>query len=692
MHLYPSDTTDKLEFDQVKKSVAEVCRNPAAAQRVNALMPAETPELIAELLMQTREFLATVSNGLYFPDPNCEDISRELALLSVPGSVLHEQQFMDIKAVADAANTLIEWLADKADVYPTLYTRTENIPLENSISREIDQILDQHGLVRSNASAELASIRKGLATARRDHERIFNQALNRLRRAGILADTGETFINGRRVLSVLSENKRDVKGIIHGYSKTGKATYIEPGETVESGNEITLLESEEKREIHRILRELTQTVRGSKHLLDDYFELLVHMEVTRAKAVWANRNNASVPTFGKRPGIRLFHAFHPVLAERNRQAGKPTVPLNLTLDPRKSIIIISGPNAGGKSVSLKTVGLLQLMIQSGMPVTADERSEFGYFRNLLTDIGDSQSIEYELSTYSSRLIKMKHFLQRAGKQTLFLIDEFGTGSDPELGGAVAEVILEELASSQSYGIITTHYGNIKVAGENLETVENACMLFDDDTLKPLYKLETGKPGSSYTFVIAEKSGLGKHLISRAKDKVDGDKIRLDYILNSLQFKRNKLNEELKALQERQAKTEAAKTDFISKKEKLDERLDKLKSNREEDLKLIELGRKLKALTDEWEAEKDKKKVIAKFVKLAGWQKAKVAEEKEKQKKENTREKVIARKLAEISVGSTVRLNGGRELGKVQELKGSKAKVLFGIMVTEVSVENLEAMP
>lgn len=692
MHLYPSDTTDKLEFDLVKKSVADVCRNPAASQRVLALMPAETPEQIAELLAQTREFLANVSNGLYFPDPNCEDISRELALLAVPGSVLHEQQFMDIKAVADAANTLIEWLADKADAYPTLHACIENIPLENSISREIDKILDLHGLVRSNASAELASIRKGLATARREHERIFNQALNRLRRAGILAETGETFINGRRVLSVLSENKRDIKGIIHGYSKTGKATYIEPGETVESGNEITLLESEEKREIHRILRELTHTVRGSKHLLDEYFDLLVHMEMTRAKAVWATRNSATVPVFGKKPGIRLFHAFHPVLAERNRASGKTTVPLNLTLDPKKSILIISGPNAGGKSVSLKTVGLLQLMIQSGLPVTADERSEFGYFRNLLTDIGDSQSIEYELSTYSSRLIKMKHFLQRAGKQTLFLIDEFGTGSDPELGGAVAEVILEELAASHSYGIITTHYGNIKVAGESLETVENACMLFDDETLRPLYKLEIGKPGSSYTFVIAEKSGLGKHLISRAKDKVDGDKIRLDYILNSLQFKRNKLNEELKALQDRQAKTEAAKTDFLSKKEKLDERLDKLKSNREEDLKLIELGRKLKALTDEWEAEKDKKKVIAKFVKLAGWQKAKVAEEKEKQRKENTREKVIARKLAEISVGSSVRLNGGREIGKVQELKGSKAKVLFGIMVTEVSVENLEVMP
>lgn len=692
MHLYPSDTTDKLEFDHVKKSMAEVCRNPAAAARIHGLMPEESAEYISELLQQTREFLGTLQNGLYFPDPNSEDISRELSMLAVPGSVLHEKQFMDIKAVADTATTLIEWLTEKAEVYPTLYAITEGIPVESAISREIDAVLDTHGMVRSNASSELAAIRKDLHVARREHERIFNHVLNRLRKAGSLADTGETFINGRRVLSVLSEHKREIKGIIHGYSKTGKATYIEPGETVETGNEITLLESEERREIHRILRELTHVIRAHKHLLDDYFELLLHLEVTRAKAVWAVRNNAFVPLFGKKPGIRLIHAFHPVLAEKNRQIGKTTVPLNLVLDPHKSIIIISGPNAGGKSISLKTVGLLQLMVQSGMPVTADERSEFGYFRNLLTDIGDSQSIEYELSTYSSRLIKMKHFLQRAGKNSLFLIDEFGTGSDPELGGAMAEVILEELAASKSYGIITTHYGNIKVAGENLEAVENASMLFDDNTLKPLYKLETGKPGSSYTFVVAEKSGIAKHLIARAKSKVGSDKIRLDSILGSLQHKRNKLNEELKTIQEKKSKTEKAKEDFLNQKEKLEERLEKIKANREEDLKLLELGRRMKALTEEWESGGDKKSIIAKFVKLAGWQKAKIAEEKEKKRKENTREKIIARKLEQMSVGSSVRMSGGREVGKIMELKGNKAKVQFGIMMMDVSVENLEVMP
>lgn len=689
MHIYPADSTEKLEFGLVKKAITEFCRNPAAARRIQELIPQEEAEYIQTLLQQTKEYLSVLSNGLYFPDPNCEDISRELSMLAVPGSVLFEKQFMDIKAVADGANALIEWLGDKADAYPALHACVTDIPLENDISNEIDKVLDAHGIVRSNASHELSAIRKELAVARREHERLFNHALNKQRKAGILADTGETFINGRRVLSVLSENKREIKGIIHGYSKTGKATYIEPAETVESGNDITLLESEEKREIHRILRELTHTIRSRKHLLDAYFELLVHMETTRSKAAWGNRNGACVPIFGKKSGIRLVHALHPVLAEKNQKLGKPTIPLDLILDTKKSIIIISGPNAGGKSISLKTVGLLQLMIQSGIPVTCDERSEFGYFRNLLTDIGDSQSIEYELSTYSSRLIKMKHFLQKAGKSTLFLIDEFGTGSDPELGGAMAEVILEELAASRAFGIITTHYGNIKVAGESLESVENACMLFDDDTLKPMYKLETGKPGSSYTFAVAEKSGLGKHLIARAKDKVDGEKIRLDTILNSLQFKRNKLNEELKTMQRKVDEAEKARKEFAEEKEKLSEKLSKLKLSREEDQKLMELGRRMKALTEEWEEEKDKKKVIAKFVKLAGWQKAKIAEEKEKFKKANTREKIIAKKLAEISVGSSVRMKGSNEIGKVQHIKGSKAKVLFGIMVTEVSVENLE---
>lgn len=689
MYLYPADTIEKLEFDLVRKSMAEVCRNPAAAARILAALPLSGPREIEIHLAETSEYLNTLTHGLTFPDPNCEDISRELALLSVPGSVLQEKMFMDIKAVADTANRLTLWLKDKKEAYPALYSRVENLEPDEYISSEIDAVLDMHGIVRSNASHELSSIRSSLSKTRREHDRIFNQVLNKCRKAGILAETGETFINGRRVLSLLSENKREIKGIIHGYSKTGKATFIEPGETVESGNEITLLESEEKREIHRILRELTQTIRSRIHILTTFFELLVHMEYTRTKAQWALRNDAVIPNFGRTKGVRLLQAVHPILVINNKKNGKNTIPLSVVLDPRKSILIISGPNAGGKSVALKTVGLLQLMVQSGMPVTADPRSEFGFFRNLLTDIGDSQSIEYELSTYSSRLIKMKHFLQRAGKQTLFLIDEFGTGTDPELGGAMAEVILEELADSGSFGVITTHYGNIKVAGENLEKTENACMLFDDETLKPLYKLETGKPGSSYTFVIAEKSGLPRQLIGRAKEKVSGDKVRLDGILNSLQFKRNRLNEEIKRARENAEKAEKAKAAFEEKKERMDEKWEKLKANREDEQKLIELGRKMKALTEEWEKEKDKKKVIAKFVKQAGREKAKQAEEREKKRKENTREKIIARKLEEIKPGSRVRLKGGREAGEVQELKGAKAKVIFGNWVTEVSVENLE---
>lgn len=692
MYLYPHDTLEKLEFDAVRRSMAELCRNPAAAARMLSAMPLSNPKAIETHLAETSEYLNTLANSLSFPDPNCEDISRELALLNVPGSVLQEKMFMDIKAVADAANRLTTWLKDKKEAYPALYARVENLEPDEYISSEIDAVLDMHGIVRSNASHELASIRTSLTKMRREHDRIFNQALSKCRKAGILAESGETFINGRRVLSLLSENKREIKGIIHGYSKTGKATFIEPGETVETGNEITLLESEEKREIHRILRELTHTIRGRKHLLTDFFELLVHMEYTRGKAQWAVRNEAVIPLFGKTGGIYLMQAVHPILSINNKKSGKTTVPLNVMLNAKKSILIISGPNAGGKSVALKTVGLLQLMVQSGMPVTADARSEFGYFRNLLTDIGDNQSIEYELSTYSSRLLKMKHFLQRAGKQTLFLIDEFGTGTDPELGGALAEVILEELAASDSFGVITTHYGNLKIAGEKLEKVENACMLFDDETLKPLYTLETGKPGSSYTFVIAEKSGLPKAIIGRAKQKVSGEKVRLDGLLNSLQLTRNRLNEEMKKARESAEMAEKAKAAFEEKKERMDEKWQKLKANRDEDQKLMELGRKMKALNEEWEKEKDKKKVIAKFVKQAGRERAKQSEERTKKRKESTREKIIARKLEEIQIGSRVRMKGSREAGEVQELKGPKAKVIFGNWVTEVSVENLEALP
>src|SRR5690606_21889865 len=437
-------------------------------------------------------------------------------LLKLDGSVLDEKQCLAILAMLEAANGFIRFMRDKKTIFPTLSALCEFLEEEKQLPATILSIIDEHGLVRSSASPQLASIRKELQTKRRENERIFQSILSKLRKAGVLADIEESFMNGRRVVSIVSESKREVRGVIHGSSQTGKATFIEPGETVEINNEIIYLESDERQEIRRILRELTKQLRNKYEVLKKFFDLLVHLDFTRAKTLLARELDANVPHFQEKPIISIVNGRHPILVRKNRESGKEVVPLSLHLDNKKSILIISGPNAGGKSIALKTIGLSQLMIQSGIPVCCEPQSEFGFFTNIMTDIGDSQSIEYELSTYSSRLIKMRRFVERAGKNTLVLIYEFGTGTDPELGGAMAEVILEELANSKSYGIITTHYGNIKIAGEELTSVQNACMLFDDRTLEPMYKIEIGKPGSSYTFVIAEKSGIPRELINRAK--------------------------------------------------------------------------------------------------------------------------------------------------------------------------------
>ncbi|HEY8365890.1 MAG TPA: MutS2/Smr-associated SH3 domain-containing protein [Bacteroidia bacterium] len=689
MFVYPKDTGEKLEFDQILMAISGYARLKSAKELSQVLRPYKSYDEAKRALLETGEMLQSYVQGLSFPDISCPEVGKEIQLLKLDGSVLDEKQCLAILAMLEAANGFIRFMRDKKTIFPTLSALCEFLEEEKQLPATILSIIDEHGLVRSSASPQLASIRKELQTKRRENERIFQSILSKLRKAGVLADIEESFMNGRRVVSIVSESKREVRGVIHGSSQTGKATFIEPGETVEINNEIISLESDERQEIRRILRELTKQLRNKYEVLKNFFDLLVHLDFTRAKTLLARELDANVPHFQEKPIISIVNGRHPILVRKNRESGKEVVPLSLHLDNKKSILIISGPNAGGKSIALKTIGLSQLMIQSGIPVCCEPQSEFGFFTNIMTDIGDSQSIEYELSTYSSRLIKMRRFVERAGKNTLFLIDEFGTGTDPELGGAMAEVILEELANSKSYGIITTHYGNIKIAGEELKSVQNACMLFDDRTLEPMYKIEIGKPGSSYTFVIAEKSGIPRELINRAKEKVDSNKVKLDHILNVLQKRRNDLNDQIRKTDALQKELEEQKEKTKDLEEKLKKRLSDIKERREDDVKWIALGKKLADLSEKWEKTSNKKEVIADFVKLMGKEKARITEEKKRLAKENTLEKILERKRKIIVVGAEVRMTGTKQKGTVIEITGNKARVEFGMIKSVISLENLE---
>lgn len=689
MFVYPKDTGEKLEFDQILSAISGYARLKTTKEFALSLRPYKSFDEAKKALLETGELLNSYVQGLSFPDISCPELSKEIQLLRLEGSVLDEKQCLSILAMIESANGFIHYMSDKKSIFPSLSSLCAHVEIEKQLPANITAIIDEHGVVRSSASPALSTIRKELQTKRRENERLFQSILSKLRKAGVLADIEESFMNGRRVVSIVSESKREIKGIIHGSSQTGKATFIEPGETIEINNEILSLEVDERQEIRRIIRELTKQLRGKYQVLKDFFDLLVHLDFTRSKVLLARELDANVPHFQEKPIISIVHGRHPILVRKNKGSGKQVVPLSLHLDNKKSILIISGPNAGGKSIALKTIGLFQLMIQSGIPVCCEPQSEFGFFTNIMTDIGDSQSIEYELSTYSSRLIKMRRFIERAGKNTLFLIDEFGTGTDPELGGAMAEVILEELAHSKSFGIITTHYGNIKIAGEELKSVQNACMLFDDRTLEPMYKIEIGKPGSSYTFVIAEKSGIPRELINRAKEKVDTNKVKLDHILNVLQKRRNDLNDQIRKQDVLQKEIADQKEKTEDLEEKLKKKLSEIKDRREDDVKWITLGKKMSDLSEKWEKTANKKEVIADFVKLMGKEKARLTEEKKRLAKENTIEKILERKRKIIVVGAEVRMIGAKQKGMVIEITGNKARVEFGMIKSVISLENLE---
>ncbi len=565
----------------------------------------------------------------------------------------------------------------------------------------IDLVLELNGFVKSNASKELLAARKALSEARQKANKVFEAALRKYKKLGWLREFDESYYNDRRVLAVVAEHKRQIPGTLHGTSETGSTAFIEPAQMVPLNNDIAEARQRESREEIRILRALTADLRAYKGILESYETALGFLDFTFAKARYALEIDAVKPVISRGKEIELIDAMHPVLLAQNKREGKTTVPLTLNLDHKQRILIISGPNAGGKSISLKTLGLLQLMFQSGLLIPAEEHSRMAVFKQIFVDIGDDQSIAYELSTYSSRLLKMKHFLMQAHKNTLFFIDEFGTGSDPELGGAIAEVILEELSQTGAFGIITTHYSNIKIMAENHAHMRNGCMLFDEQSLEPKYQLHIGHAGSSYTFEVAQKIGLDKKLIERAKDKLDDKKVKFDQLLITLQAKKNALNKETHILQTEKGRVRQEIDSYQRESENFKQKQDDL--NFSENKQLIEKGKKYDALIESWQ-EKGKRKDLAHRLTLQAEKEAsrkkeadvvgKLREKKERirRQKENKRgKKQIEKKLSEkpLKIGDRVRLKESRQEGTVEEITKNKATVVFGMIKTIVALEKLQ---
>lgn len=689
MKLFGDDTLALFEFDRVRDRVEHHCRSASGKRKALELAPIADRDYLTLVLKQVDEFKQTLNQHGYFPDLTFEDFEEESQLLLISGSMLLEVQFSKLRSASVSINAILKFLNDRKASYPNLLLLTQNVYITQEIIEAIDAIIDAHAQVKSSASPTLQDIRNQLSSKRREADKRFRSFILDLKKKGWLRDNEENFYNNRRVLAMPSEYKREVKGIVHGKSESGKTTFVEPEALVELNNEIAELEQDERYEINRLLRELTDTLRPFSALIRAYHEVLTAFDLVRAKANFALEIKANLPQLSKNSVVRLVNAYHPLLYLQNRIQNKEIIPLSIELKQDSRIVIISGPNAGGKSITLKTVGLLQIMLQSGLLVPAEEKSEMCFFNHLLADIGDSQSIEYALSTYSSRLIRMNQFLRMANNRTLILIDEFGTGTDPELGGAIAEVVLEELNKRKAFGVFTTHYTNIKLLADHLDGVRNASMLFDPETLQPKYKLISGQPGSSYTFEVAERIGLPKHVLDRAKKKVQQDKIKLNAMLSTLHSQKVQLEQQLHSLKNKEDRTTASAEKFEQLREKLESKLEQEKSKRDENRKLLELGRRMQILAEDWDKSKDKKPIIKKFVGQMTAEKKKKAADNAPEKIEKRRQALIEKLKKEIQIGSKVRMLKGKQIGIVEQIRKNIIYVNFGSMLAKVAIENLE---
>ena len=487
-------TLKDLEFHTVLEAVSASCTTEPGMEKALEISPYKDKDELMEALRQTSEYVASFDNNNALPNHGFEPITNDIKFLAIEDSYLDAPAFRKIGVLSDTVNTLIKFLEKFNDYYPTLNAMALRVEYTKEVLKSIDKVVDKYGELKDDASPELQNIRREMGLIKGKINQSFAMALSQYNGMGYLDDIKESVVENRRVLAVLAAYRRKVKGSILGSSKTGSITYIEPEATLRYSRELNNLEYEEKEEAKRILKQLSDTIRPYVPLLYDYQDFLTDIDVISAKAKYARRINGLLPHITEEKRLYFREAFHPILYLNNKKKNEVTYPQTIKLTQENRIIVISGPNAGGKSITLKTIGLLQLMLQSGLLIPVHERSETFLFDRIMTDIGDNQSIENHLSTYSYRLKNMNYFLRKCNDKTLFLIDEFGTGSDPELGGALAETFLEEFYHREAFGIITTHYTNLKILANELPFATNANMLFDEKSLEPMYKLILGQAG------------------------------------------------------------------------------------------------------------------------------------------------------------------------------------------------------
>jgi DNA mismatch repair protein MutS2 len=716
---YPENFELKIGFDRIREMLKEKCLSNMGLEWVDEMQFQNDFDNIVIQLGEVDEFCRIVREFDSFPSGHFYDLREALQKIRIEGRFLETSELFDLKRSLESLRAIVFFFnKQNSEVFPLLKKKTASVQVYPYIYDRIDSILNKFGQIRDNATPELAKIRKEILARQANMTKRLHAILKQAQKDGLVEEDATVSIrDGRAVIPISAGNKRKLKGIIYDESSTGKTSYVEPNEIVEMNNEIRELEYAERREIVRILTDFSNDIRP---YIDDLFysyNFLGEIDFIRSKALLAVEFSAIKPDFSANPVIDWFQAIHPLLMKTLKREKRKIVPLNIRLTPEKHILLISGPNAGGKSVCLKTVGLLQYMLQCGLLIPISEGSRTGIFDMIFIDIGDEQSLENDLSTYSSHLLNMKHFVKFSNENTLILIDEFGTGTEPMLGGAIAESILDKLNQMRTFGVITTHYTNLKHFASSAEGIENGAMLYDSQNMNPLFQLEIGKPGSSFAFEIARKIGLPEDILEKATEKIGKDHIDFDRNLRQInrdkrywESKREKIRKVEKIIDEMAASYET------ELKETQKQRKEIMKKAKEEAEQLLfGVNKRIENTIHEIkkeQAEKEKTRLAREnLVNLkteieektladdkAIDQKIKKLQEREKERNErrpNKPAQVITPEIQEenneLKLGDKVRIAGQHTVGDLIEINKKNAVIAFGQLITSLPIDQIERL-
>ena len=741
--IYPNNFEQKIGFNEIRNLLRERCLSTLGKEQVEKLHFSDNAEEVNEWLLQTREFRRLLEEVEDFPLQYFYDVRESIVRIRIENTHLEEDELFDLRRSLSTIDGIVKilnhsddddahaeendgWRREKKYPYPALHRLSAEVMSFPQLVQRIDQILDKFGKIRDNATPELLQIRRELAKTEGSISRTLYGILRSAQSEGVVEkDVTPTLRDGRLVIPVIPTLKRKIKGIVHDESATGRTVFIEPTEVVEANNRVRELEGEERKEIIRILTDFTNRVRPhSREILESY-RFLALIDLIQAKAKLAEIQGAIEPQVEAHPHIDWTHAVHPLLQQSLAKKGEKVVPLDITLTQDKRILIISGPNAGGKSVCLKTVGLLQYMLQCGLSIPMSERSKTGVFRDIMIDIGDEQSLENDLSTYSSHLLNMKNMMKTASGDTLILIDEFGTGTEPGIGGAIAEAVLDRFCKQGAYGVITTHYQNLKHFADDHEGVANGAMLYDRHEMKALFQLAIGRPGSSFAIEIARKIGLPEDVIKEASDIVGSDYIQSDKYLQDIvrdkrywEGKRQTIHQREKDMEKTIAKYESDIEDIEKSRKqilaqakqqaeellkesnkKIENAIRKIRESQAEKAETKRIRQELDAFRQQMKDEEQKAADDKIARKIAQIQQRKERHAKRKAEKEENQQKAaealrnVTNKTQEdhrqLRVGDTVRIKGLTTIGQIESINGDMATAVFGGMRTKMRLNRLE---